>query len=1270
MGTQGTGRKRNPNRERLTAEDDALNQIAREAEARLAAKRAARAEAREIRMKELERQQKEVSDDEERMSVGSRGSLRVEERSDRDFLEKGSRTASTLSAATLASLGGTSSRRGSGDTSLSVDTEASIREIKDSLVEVEEKYRKAMVSNAQLDNEKSNLMYQVDTLRDSLMELEEQLCEARRECEEKNKEFEREKHAHSILQFQFNEMKEMLKQSEELLTKHGIVLGVELTTNGEAGEGVIDGLANADSGTRLAQDSQTPRTGGDSMLGKIKETQLGGRDVDVMDGGQGLEKAEHPTVQLHKQRRVQTELLKEGVDKIIPDDPSEVIVTSQNSNSYDEMAEKESTEKVQSDSTVGGDEITPIDTEQNSDVESITCLDSTASPVCCPEETAVKKGFEEEMAGEGERTVNFPDHGESEVIDETSEDVSKGSNSAGYGEVDSAPENNVEVRGPVDEMIVKEKSMDGVEHESPSRGQDMTQEAISEGVENAVSFEDRLIQVHEMSEDAGESSALESHKNDIQETSKSQENSPICPQQESEPMIELKNREGSETGLEPAQMVGNHVDESRDLTNGEDEGNCSGLTPKELSAAKTPNTEQGLGSSAMDERELNSSDQKDEAQSGDLSTTALPQTPTPESSRQKVHEPPKHITTKTPQDHGSSSGKKKRKKKKKGKKAGVQESSSKACENPESCDGEAQETCNSAVEELAEQADMSSEELLASEKCDKTQICPVSTASVSNADRFENEEQSELSRPAAVVETQTNNDVEKENEDLSPETRETGSVSPGEPEVKTDSGEPEIINESDLKLRNTGDLEVEIENVLEREVENADDSEPGHVSTNIATCADMSSTLEQSSEGLESGTGGIEGCPQECQGTWEYVPSSPCISSEQLAATPSDTGTTEDTDSCKEAQSVMLEDPAVPLIALEETKPLETNLPGQELEDPERLTTPEEEIIVKVPPEGSMESQGAHQCSLLSPVTETGGLPAAASEVRTTEDIDGIEEAKSPVGEEPAGPLDIVEERQPSVENSVGQNEEDSKTVATPEQEVVVKTPPEDRFESQVSQEGELLSPSTETEELAAALPEAGNSGIGSSEEAESLVPEEPIGSPDSSEEKQPSLDNTVGEEGEVPEDMAIPEEDMNVKAPPEDCVGQGEESVECGQEITEDKNHTGEEHCDVAEGLGTSDIQTTCHSLGRDSGESPEVPQVDTTADQSSSKEDMQNTMVEGEKLEEVEPLPLQEGDDTEEDDENEEGLSFDFEDDLESSANLGSGEGPMRRKGQNRLP
>ncbi|KAB5576711.1 hypothetical protein PHYPO_G00201590 [Pangasianodon hypophthalmus] len=499
MASQGPGRKRTPNRNGVTPEEDALNVIAKEAEARLAAKRAARAEAREIRMKELERQQKEiyqvqkkyyglenldnkwgdieqwmedserytrhsqrhvsVSDDEECMSVGSRSSVRLDLDSvgaqaglshtsylhshkstkkkkkkwkhssdisngydndystissrgslyenslcssslrsstrtlseysgllgsssrtssaassrcaspvenssssvasflrksassgglsrdldhvtipdvpnlddglDRDFFEKGSSRASTLSTATLTSLGGASSRKGSGGSSVTADTEASLqdlkeihelkdqihdveakymqslKEIKDSLAEMEGKYRKAMVSNAQLDNEKSNLMYEVDTLKDSLMELEELLAETRRECEEKSKDLEREKHAHSILQFQFCEQKETLKQSEELLTeirhlrfkqegfvreisdlqetiewkdkkigalerqkefsdairnerdelrdevvqlkdilkKHGIVLGPDLCTNGEVEENVIGGSA-------------------------------------------------------------------------------------------------------------------------------------------------------------------------------------------------------------------------------------------------------------------------------------------------------------------------------------------------------------------------------------------------------------------------------------------------------------------------------------------------------------------------------------------------------------------------------------------------------------------------------------------------------------------------------------------------------------------------------------------------------------------------------------------------------------------------------------------------------------------------------------------------------------------------------------------------------------------------------------------------------------------------------------------------------------------
>lgn len=52
---------------------------------------------------------------------------------------------------------------------------------------MEEKYKKAMVSNAQLDNDKANLIYQVDTLKDVTEEMEEQMSELIRETEERSK---------------------------------------------------------------------------------------------------------------------------------------------------------------------------------------------------------------------------------------------------------------------------------------------------------------------------------------------------------------------------------------------------------------------------------------------------------------------------------------------------------------------------------------------------------------------------------------------------------------------------------------------------------------------------------------------------------------------------------------------------------------------------------------------------------------------------------------------------------------------------------------------------------------------------------------------------------------------------------------------------------------------------------------------------------------------------------------------------------------------------
>ncbi|XP_039995049.1 leucine-rich repeat flightless-interacting protein 2 isoform X4 [Xiphias gladius] len=159
-----------------------------------------------------------------------------------DYSRPSSRCATPgLSAATLASLGGTSSRRGSTDTGSVYDPDTSLselrdiyelkdqiqdvegrymqglKELKESLSEVEEKYKKAMVSNAQLDNDKANLIYQVDTLKDVIEEMEEQMAEMRRELEEKSKELERQKHTCTVLQHKQEELKEGIRQRDELI---------------------------------------------------------------------------------------------------------------------------------------------------------------------------------------------------------------------------------------------------------------------------------------------------------------------------------------------------------------------------------------------------------------------------------------------------------------------------------------------------------------------------------------------------------------------------------------------------------------------------------------------------------------------------------------------------------------------------------------------------------------------------------------------------------------------------------------------------------------------------------------------------------------------------------------------------------------------------------------------------------------------------------------------------------------------------------------------
>ncbi|XP_019613771.1 PREDICTED: leucine-rich repeat flightless-interacting protein 2-like isoform X6 [Branchiostoma belcheri] len=208
------------------------------------------------------RSDRSSSDSSRRSSYGSL-SAEGDELGTNDKARRGA-GGSVLSFASLSALGGSSSRRGSDDDAGSSSSEASIRELKalqdalfdveqkymtdlkvlkDALSESEEKYKKAMVSNAQLDNEKTTLQYQVDILKDKLEIQEESMNELQREYKEKCRELERQKHAYGILEHNVAELKEALRQRDELIEEHGLrpllEQGLVLvgTANGEAETG-------------------------------------------------------------------------------------------------------------------------------------------------------------------------------------------------------------------------------------------------------------------------------------------------------------------------------------------------------------------------------------------------------------------------------------------------------------------------------------------------------------------------------------------------------------------------------------------------------------------------------------------------------------------------------------------------------------------------------------------------------------------------------------------------------------------------------------------------------------------------------------------------------------------------------------------------------------------------------------------------------------------------------------------------------------------------
>ncbi|CAG5133963.1 unnamed protein product [Candidula unifasciata] len=183
MSSQSSGRQR-INMEEYSAEEEALSIISEAADIRLAAKKAFMVEAKEIRSKEMEKQQKES---------------------------------------------------GSEQDDICNDSTHDAAAVKTDVGELEKKYKTAMVNSAQLNNENQSLVYQVELLKDQMEELDEAHTELQRHYKEKCRESDFQKRDLQSLGKDLNVLKQQLEITSKLLAESGLIILVN-----EKGEPVLE----------------------------------------------------------------------------------------------------------------------------------------------------------------------------------------------------------------------------------------------------------------------------------------------------------------------------------------------------------------------------------------------------------------------------------------------------------------------------------------------------------------------------------------------------------------------------------------------------------------------------------------------------------------------------------------------------------------------------------------------------------------------------------------------------------------------------------------------------------------------------------------------------------------------------------------------------------------------------------------------------------------------------------------------------------------------
>lgn len=265
------------------------------AEARLAARRQARAEAREIRMRELERQQKELEQNADRVfdlqqqSAGLGGSATTG--ADTSL---GSRTAARLTVNSTGVRGSSLSSRRSSEDSLEEEGR-SLRDLRHELKDVEERFRKAMVANAQLDNERASQNYQIQLLKDKLEEMEESHAQLQREFKEKCRDHDALRRANDKLSEELKCVQGQLQERDTLIEEQGLVI---VTVENEDGTDARRALVTTENAQLLksvqgsldvrlkkfAEEKQELQTEVQQLQQQLKDIKTKGRKYSSVNG--------------------------------------------------------------------------------------------------------------------------------------------------------------------------------------------------------------------------------------------------------------------------------------------------------------------------------------------------------------------------------------------------------------------------------------------------------------------------------------------------------------------------------------------------------------------------------------------------------------------------------------------------------------------------------------------------------------------------------------------------------------------------------------------------------------------------------------------------------------------------------------------------------------------------------------------------------------------------------------------------------------------------